>query len=261
MRQTLLAWVMGVCLLGWTGAADASPQSQAIELGLPSAIAARVQAYHDHVAQVRKTPTDTAVCGMLEEAQQLTKVLYDALDPKLSAAGTQRAKLAARVEALIAQLPGLSAVGAEGIEVEFMLFVNYHQLAHVSRGNAAASNLLEDASGVLGDQGWPGFIQQQTDEAGCLDPSEIEEPLAALVTAWPAGPTCLKRRLQKPLRDAFEDLASHTGFCKSRTEATRDVAAIATLLRRLPDLNGPASAEKLEQGVRSKESRFHFVGG
>ena len=142
-------------------------------------------------------------------------------------------------------LPGVRlAMGAERIYD----FIDYEAIAALTPQDSAASHLLMSVAGLWSPvNGWPAFIDQQTDLGGCTHLGRLRGALEPVLLHWEAAPQCLREVLHGPIDKVVGQAASTQCFCTDQAATSSDIDGFAALLSA-----GPLQSAAAQRTLRSK---------
>ncbi len=155
--------------------------------------------------------------------------------------------------AMSKRVPGLYLVA---FEEGYRTGIDYRALAKTAPPEVGP--LLKAMSGFERvAEGGGSWLVMTTDYSGCHSPEQARKPLAALVDAWSAAPSCLREAGRAHLSEALERMADHSCFCGEREPTLAAARKNARLIRSLTGMPGAALADRLLQKARAPNARFN----
>jgi hypothetical protein len=235
----------------------------ALKEASPQLVAQAAQ-YRGVIQQLQRMPSAEGSCEALTAARPLIQSLGDHFTKAWEVSMAQAAASSEGPAALQSQLkqasdalPGMRLVmGADGI----YRFIDYNAIAALAPKDSAASRLLHSAGELWSPiNGWPSYIEQQTDVGGCTQLGQLRSSLEPLLAQWQAAPQCLREALLEPVRDAVMQATSSQCFCLDRPTTQRDADALTALLSEAP-LNASSAVNALRRSLANPDSRFECQG-
>ena len=180
------------------------------------------------------SPAAPALCSLVREASTLGPLIASQLSSEeqrlLEQGGAAKAldALTAGVAQAAQLLPGVGlVVTAEGVRS----FVDYGALANLAAPGSVSQQLLREMGHLWpSPNGWPVFIEQQTDVGGCTRPEALTGPIQRIGEARPEAPECLKKELEAQLVEAVSTVADSACLCTDEAQSTRALRGLAAAL-------------------------------
>lgn len=199
-------------------------------VGLGAEAGNAVTEHLTRTAEQQSRPSVERTCALVLSAQNLVPLLVESLEGQhavlLSVAGGDDAQalnaLSARIEQADELLVGIGLrLGAENVYG----YTRYDEIADLDSVEPDATQLLRAVAGAWRKPtGWPIYVEQQTDVAGCWNPGALIDPMTEVASAWERAPECLRSAVAGTIDllvlDALSEVAC---YCVTRDQALADV--------------------------------------
>lgn len=235
------------------------------ELQVDAATQEATDRYLVMVESASREPTDSAICGLVLSAGRLNEELggqlgdtHDELYSLRSPAMGEEDRIerfAVNLRRVDELLPGIGlGLGAETIHH----YVRYAEIAQVARQGSREQKLLKAVGSIWEDPaGWPIYVEQTTDVAGCWRPLSLLKSLREIASVWSQAPACLRDTLAPIVQHAMVHAVTTTCFCAAESDALEQVRLLATEYESLPLPGAREAAVQARDVLRGAGARFN----
>ena len=216
------------------------------------------------VSATAESNTEANLCSIIEGANEVTPRLGSELSQIFiglidsSRANPDSAgdieEFRRHVESASQLLPGIGlAVGAETI----YHYVRYREIARLAKPGSIDERFLSAVGEVWSDPtGWPSYIDQQTDVAGCWRPGNLVDPVRRLISIRLHTSTCVERAVRPVIGRAMLQAVDASCFCENEPKVRYDLAQLAAEYEKAGIPAATRAAETARNTLKSASLRF-----